>query len=340
MITTQKYSSSGTEDIYSVTLDNGKGLSAEILNIGCAIKKLNFKGTDVVLGFDTYEGYLNNTSSFGVAVGRVANRIANSEFEIDNIKYTVTKNEGNNNLHSAGSNVGKKIWQINPIDNDEPTLELTYTTPDGEDGFPGNVTIKVTYTLTKENSIKIHYEATTDKDTIVNMTNHSYFNLNGHNSGNVYNHKLYLNSKFYTPSDAELIPTGEICSVADTPYDFTAAKLLGSAIKSDFKSVAECNGLDTNFCIDGRGYCKAAVLTGDISGITMEVYTDSPGIQIYTTNGTKERDDYKEGANYCVHSAVCLETQNYPNAINIPHFPSPILRCGEKYDTTTEYRFI
>lgn len=340
MIKTEKCGSYESKDIYAVTLDNGNGLSAEVINYGAAIRSIKYKGTDVILGFDTYEGYLTNNFKLGVVIGRFANRISNAEFELNNIKYTLPKNEGNNNCHSSDSDTALKVWQINPIDKEEPAVELTYTSPDGDDGFPGNLAIKVTYTLTKDNSFKIHYEAETDKDTVVNMTNHAYFNLNGHTSGTVYNHKLCLNSKFYTPTPTDHIPTGEVCAVAGTPYDFTKPKTLESAIKADVEPIITFNGLDTNFCLCGRGYRKVAALTGDISGITMEVYTDQPGVQIYTTNSINARPDYKDGASYCVHGGVCLETQNFPDSVNISHFPSPILMCGEKYDTTTEYKFV
>ena len=319
------------------TLDNGKGFSVEITNYGGIIRAINFNGKDVVLGRDTLEEYFNNNGYFGALVGRHANRIAKAEFELNGKKYTLAKNNGNNNLHGGIKGWDKALWSAKTIDSDEPQLILTHISPDGDEGFPGEVNVCVTYTVTAQNSIKIHYEAQSDQDTVLNMTNHSYFNLNGHNSGTVDNHTLWLNADFYTPNTDECMPTGEVLKVSGTPFDFTSPKAVGADFNSDFEQIKMFGGYDHNFPLNGRGYRKFAELLGDT--IKMSAYTDQPGVQIYSGNSIEEGRVCKGGAVYIIHSGICLETQCFPNAMSFSHYPSPILKKGEKYDTTTEYKF-
>lgn len=216
---------------------------------------------------------------------------------------------------------------------------MSLMSKDKEEGFPGNLSVMVTYTLTKENSLKISYRAVSDKDTVCNMTNHSYFNLAGHDSGVIDNQVLQVYSDFYTPNDGECMPTGEVLSVMGTPFDFRIPKPLGQDINADFPQIQAVGGYDHNYMLKGRGYRKVAIALCEENGIVMEVYTDQPAMQLYTSNGLTE-GVYKHGTEYKVHQAFCLETQCVPNAMGFSHYPGPILRKNEVYDTVTEYKFI
>lgn len=332
------------ETVYSYLLDNGRGISAEIITYGGIVKNLYVSDkdrvkTDVVLGRDTISDYLQNDGYLGALIGRHANRIEKGEFVLNGKKYTVGINEGKNSLHGGNVGFDKRVWNAQDFDGDEPRLVLSLVSPDGEEGFCGTLSVTVTYTLTKENALKICYEAISDADTVVNLTNHAYFNLAGHDSGTIENQILQINSSFYTPNDRECMPTGEVLSVSGTPFDFREPKPIGQDINSDFEQTAMFGGYDHNFAIEGRGYRKAASAKCPENGITMEVYTDKPAMQLYTSNGLKE-GIYKNGAKYGAHQAFCLETQYFPNAMSHSHYPSPILKKGEKYNFTTEYRFI
>lgn len=332
------------EKVYSYLLDNGQGLSAEILNYGGIIKNLyvtdkNGIKTDVVLGRDSMEEYLNNDGYLGALIGRHANRIKNSQFELNGKTYKVGTNEGNNSLHGGKVGFDKKIWDVNEADGLEPSLTLMLLSPDDEEGFPGQLKVKVVYTLTKNNAVKIEYTAVSDKDTVVNLTNHTYFNLAGHASGTIDNQILQINSSFYTPNDGECMPTGEVLSVEGTPFDFRNPKAIGQDISADFKQIEMFGGYDHNYAILGRGYRLAAVAECRENGIAMETYTDQPSMQLYTSNALSE-GIYKDGAKYGKHQAYCLETQCFPNAMEHSHYPSPLLKQGEEYNTVTEYRFI
>lgn len=329
---------------YIYTLDNGRGLKAEITNYGGIIKRLivndkNGNPVDVVLGRDTLDEYLNNFGFYGAAIGRHANRIANSQFTIGEQAYTVGANEGKNSLHGGMVGFDKKLWSCEEVADEEPALILSLTSPDMEEGFPGTLSIKMTYTLTKNNSLKINYFAVTDKDTVVNLTNHSYFNLAGHASGSINSQVLQINSSFYTPNCSECMPTGEILSVMGTPFDFRVPKPIGQDIDADFTQIEMFGGYDHNFILDGEGYRLGAVAACPENGITMKMYTDKPAVQLYTTNGVEDGRVCKDNTVYNVHQAFCLETQYYPNSMKFKHFPSPILRAGEEYNFTTEYEF-
>ncbi len=334
----EKYGEYCGKEVFAFTLSN-KELKAEIITLGGIITKLIYKDTDVVLGRDTLKEYEENRGCLGALIGRNSNRIENSEFELNGKIYKLYANNGRNNLHGGKIGFDKKVWDAEIADGDEPSLILRLTSPDGEEGFPGEVKVKVTYTLTNDNAIKIHYEGETNQDTVLNMTNHSYFNLNGHNSGVVDGHKLWLDSGFYTPNTDECMPYGEIHSVKGTPFDFSTDETMGERFKSDFGQIKMFNGFDHNFAISGSGYRLAARLTGDKTGIQMEMYTDCKGVQIYTANALNSERVCKAGAVYGVHHAVCLETQDFPNNLKFSHFPSSVLRKGEKYDTTTTYKF-
>lgn len=334
-------------NVTSYTLDNGAGLRAEILNYGGIIKNLYVRDKDgvyrdIVLGRDTLSEYTDNEGYFGALIGRNSNRLANAKIKIDQKMYTLNKNDGNNNLHGGINGFDKKLWDVKAIDDpEEPALLLTANSPDGEEGFPGNLDVMVTYTLTKDNALQIHYTAAADKDTVVNLTNHSYFNLNGHdNPNNIDNLKLFIDSKFYTPNNSECMPNGEIHSVFGTPFDFTGEKRLGKDI-NDFSNeqLRMFGGYDHNYIIEGTGFRKCASLWCEENGINMDCYTNCLGVQLYTGNCIDENRVCKGGTVYKKHSALCLETQFFPNALMYNHFPSTVLKSGDKYDSTTEYRF-
>ncbi|MDP4134002.1 MAG: aldose epimerase family protein, partial [Bacillota bacterium] len=272
-------------------------------------------------------------------IGRNSNRIEAAEFELNGKKYTLAKNNGRNNLHGGLEGFNKKVWDSKSIDKKEPSLILTLVSHDGDEGFPGKVKVRVTYTLTKNNSIKIHYEGRSDKDTVLNMTNHSYFNLNGHNSGTAENHTIIMDADFYTPNTEECMPYGEILKVDNTPFDFRGGMTLKEGFESGAPQIKLFGGYDHNLVLSGRGFRKVCEAKGDISGIVMDTYTDLPGVQLYTGNFIKEDRVCKLGTTYKKHDAFCLETQVFPNAMKYSQFPSPILKKGDKYDTTTEYVF-
>lgn len=231
------------------------------------------------------------------------------------------------------------MWEAEISDSDEPSITLSLESPDGEEGFPGNLKAKITYTLTKENSLKIEYSATSDKDTIYNPTNHSYFNLDGHNSGVIYNQSVMLNADFYTPNTDECVPSGEIHKVKDTPFDLTEKTMFGNVLNSEFEQVRIFGGFDHNFVLRGEGFRKIGEAMSSDKTITMEVYTDLPGVQLYTANVLNE-GTYKNGEKYGKHNAFCLETQFFPNSPNFSHFATPLLKNDEIMYTATEYKFI
>lgn len=328
------------KEVYEFTLNNDKGLSAQILNYGGIIKRLIYNGIDVVLGRDTLEEYLDNDGYFGAIIGRNSNRIENSEFELNGKVYKLYSNDGRNNLHGGRKGFDKKVWDAEIVDGEESSLILNLVSPDGEEGFPGEVKVKVTYTLTADNSLRIHYEGETDADTILNMTNHSYFNMNGHSSDTIERHTLWIDSDFYTPNSDNCIPYGEILSVKGTPFDFKINETLGEKFKSNHSQITMFEGFDHNIVLNGRGYRKVACLKGDKSGISMEVYTDRGGMQLYTGNMLDENRVCKDKIVYGKHSGLCLETQAFPNNMKYPHFPDGILKKDEKYDAVTVYKFI
>ena len=332
------------EEVFSYELC-GKNIKAEILNYGGIIKNLWVKNAggeyvDVVLGRDSLEEYLNNSGFYGAFVGRYANRIGDSKFSIGENEYTLFANNGKNSLHGGKKGFDKYVLkEISVSDTDTPSVMFEHFSPDGDEGYPGNLSVKLTYSVGDNDGLIIHYEAVSDKDTIINFTNHSYFNLNGAGNGNVYGHTLWMNCPFFTPNSKDCMPTGEILSVKDTPFDFMSSKKMGDAITSNHPQISIFGGFDHNFVIEGTGYRKFATLSGDESGIVMDCFTNKPGVQLYTGNGMNEKRICKNGLGYKNHGGLCLETQFFPNSMEYAHFPSPIFRAEEKYDYTTEYRF-
>lgn len=329
-------------NLYEV--DNHQGLKAEFIDFGCIIRSLKVadgKGSevDVVLGRDTLESYIENKGCHGMTVGRFANRIRNSSYEIEGESFCAEPNENQTNLlHSGWSNFGRRMWKANVDDMNSDSVSFEFFSPDGENGFPGDLNAIVTFTL-EGKALKIHYEAVANKDTIINFTNHSYFNMNGHDSGSMLEHTLKLNADFYTPIDSVTIPTGEVLSVKGTPFDFTEGKKVGKDIFSDFEQVAKVNGYDHNFVLRGTGLREVAYLTGDKTGLTMTTITDKPGVQIYSGQGISNTDSFKGGSVYEKYQGIALETQIFPNCTEYSHFPSAIVKCGDKYDYTTIYSF-
>ncbi len=326
-------------EVYLYTLDNGKGLSAEIINYGCRIRRLIYNGVDVVLGKETCEDYIEDRLFFGAVVGRNANRIGRAELIIDGNIYNLSANQLGNHLHGGFEGFDKKLWDAKCIDAEEPALELALVSPDGDEGFPGKVEVKLTCTLTSDNSLKLHYEGMSDKDTALNLSNHSYFNLNGHNSGCANKHTLKIESSFYTPNGEGCLPTGEILSVKGTPFDFTKETIIEENFIMESEQTKPTKGFDHNFVLDGSGYRQVAELKGDITGITMQIFTDCPGMQFCGGNYIKEDFVYKDGASYPRYSGLCLETQVFPNWNSFSHFKGALLRKGEKYDSVTTYKF-
>ena len=324
-------------------LTNAKGLSAEIINYGTILVSLKVPDrdgnlADVALGFDDMESYIKRNPLFGAIVGRYANRIANARFTLDGKEYKITANAGKNHIHGGiNKRFDKVLWKGRPLtDGEEPVVRFTYLSKDGDEGFPGNLKCIVTYTLTNNNELKISYEATTDKPTIVNLTNHSYFNLAGAGNGDVLDHEMVINADYYTPSDTALIPTGEIHSVKDTPLDFTSPKTIGAKISL----LKQTRGYDHNYVLKNSGgaLIPAARVYEPKSGRIMEIQTTEPGMQFYTANGMRGVKG-KGGKIYNRHYGFCLETQHFPDSPNKPHFPSVILRPDEKYSTITVFKF-
>ena len=323
-------------------LDNGKA-SVYITDFGANIVAINVPDkdgvlTDVVLGADNLEAYTGPIGYVGATVGRFANRIEKGKFSINGIEYTVATNNGPNHLHGGLCGFNHKLFDAF-VDGD--TLKLSYTSPDGEEGYPGTLKFEVSFTLDNDNALSIEYNAVCDKDTVVNFTNHAYFNLNGAITEKpIYNHTLKLNADAYCHADENCLADGIIIPVRGTDMDFRKPALLEARLKGEYKDIASINGIDHNFVLSmQRGEMKeAGQVYCEDTGILMECFTDQPGIQIYTSN----RNIYnggKGGANYGLHSGICLETQGFPNATSFAHFPSPLLKAGEKFYSKTVYRF-
>ena len=326
-------------ELYTLTSPNG--LVCVVVTYGAVITELHVPDRDgrlgdVVLGFDSLPAYVSDSPCFGAAVGRVANRIAKGRFTLDGETYTLGINNPPNNLHGGPKGFDKAVWKATVAESpDGPSITLRHLSPDGDQGFPGALSARVTYTLTRGNELKIDFTATTDKATPVNLTNHSYFNLAC--GGDIEGHVLLLNAARYTPTDESLIPTGEIAPVAGTPLDFTREKPVGR----DIGKVPGLKGYDHNLVIDGggQGPVLAARVHEPTSGRVMEVVTDQPGVQLYTSNSFDGTLVGKYGAAFPLHAGLCLETQHFPDSVNKPGFPTTILRPGETLRSTTLYRF-
>lgn len=330
------------------TISNANGMEARVINLGGIIVSLTAPDRegnleDVVLGFDSLDGYLAEHPYFGAIIGRYGNRIANGQFTVDGESYQLPVNNGPNSLHGGLRGFDKVVWDAEPFENDRGQgLILTYTSPDGEEGYPGNLQVRVTYTLTDENELIFDYHAVTDKATPVNLTQHSYFNLAGDGSGSILDHEVMLNASRLTVADTTLIPTGELRSVEGTPFDFRQPHRIGERIAADDEQLRFAGGYDHNFVIDraaGDSLVLAARVYEPTSGRVMEVLTTEPGVQFYTGNFLDGTLTGKNGVVYDTRTGFCLETQHFPDSPNQPSFPNTILRPGEEYRSTTVYRF-
>ncbi|RRB11914.1 galactose mutarotase [Larkinella knui] len=326
-------------------LTNAKGMKVAITNYGGRIVSLlvpdkTGKMLDVTLGHSSIDDYLATESFFGTLVGRYGNRIAKGQFTLDGKTYKLPVNNGPNSLHGGKKGFNARVWDATPVGNN--VLKLQYVSQDGEEGYPGTLTANVTYTLTDDNAIKIDYQATTDKNTVVNLTNHSYFNLNGEGSGSVADHRVQIRADRYTPVDATLIPTGELAPVDGTPFDLRKPVAIGERQDADHIQIKNGGGFDHNFVLNGGQTTEPRVIatvTSPQTGITMDVLTTEPGVQFYGGNFLNGKVMGKSGKAYEKRSAFCLETQHFPDSPNQPNFPSTVLKPGETYKTTTEYRF-
>lgn len=338
---------SAGEQVNMYTLTNKNGVTAKFITYGATLAELSVPDKDgkmanVVNGFDEVARYESDDNQyFGCTTGRVANRIAKGKFTLDGKEYQVAVNNGPNHLHGGVKrSLSKVVWKAETKEtSDGPAIRFDYTSPDGEEGYPGTLKTTVVYTLTNKDELRIEYTATTDKATPVNLTNHSYFNLAGAGSETILDHKLFVNADKYTPTDDTSIPTGELAEVKGTPFDFTKPHVMRENVEALIKTPAM--GLDHNYVIKDyvKGKTSLAVKLGDTTTRRMlSVYTDQPGIQVYTGNYLKGQKG-KDGKTYKQRSAICLETQIYPDAINQPAFPSPVLRPGETYRHTCIYAF-
>ncbi len=337
------------QEVFLYTLTNNNGLKAEIINYGGIITSLTVPDregniSDIVLGYDRLEDYLENPPYFGAIIGRFANRLEEACFSLNNITYQLNRNKGRHQLHGGLEGFHKKVWDARILeDGEDQKLELSRFSPEGEEEYPGNLEVRVIYSLTHDNVLDINYYAVSDRDTIVNLTNHAYFNLSGHASGTILNHELLLHADFYTPITEETIPTGEILSVKNTPFDFTEFRRIGEGLLkyADDPQIQNGSGFDHNFVLKVRGKKpeEIAQVYDPHSGRLMRVFTTMPGVQFYSGNFLKTAGEGKEGKVYDKWDGMCLETQYFPNSMKHCHFPSPVLRAGQTYHHITQYQF-
>lgn len=322
-------------------LQNSAGAYADILDYGCVIQSISMPDrngnlVDVCLGYDTLAEYENNGAFLGAVVGRHANRIGKGEFTLNGEKFTLALNDGPNHLHGGNRGFDKYIWSASA---QADRLVLSRVSEDMEEGYPGKLDVSVEYRLTDDGSLELSYRARSDKDTVVNLTNHAYFNLSGHDSGSVLGHTLSVAADRFTENDTHCLPTGKILEVAGTPFDFRTAKPIGRDINADDIQLKNAGGYDHNWILGEAGILKnVAELHSPDTGITMEVSTTMPGMQVYSANFLTPRPG-KAGANYCERGGLCLETQYFPNSLAHQEFPSPILRAGDLHSHKTSYKF-
>ena len=334
-------------DVSQYTLKNRKGMEVSVISYGGIITSWKAKGRDgkyedVVLGFDNLRDYENKSPYFGALIGRYGNRIKEGKFSLDGVEYNLAKNNGENHLHGGVEGFDKVIWDVEEeVDESSASLKLRYKSTDKEEGYPGNLDIKVTYTLTNEDEFKVRYEAETDKKTIVNLTQHSYFNLSSGLSTDVLAHEITIDADYFLPVDKTLIPTGELRDVGQTPFDFREHKAVGDDIDLQDTQLTYGNGYDHCWVLNNKddGVRFVASAFDPLSGRFLEVFSDQPGIQFYSGNFLDGTLNSREGGNYGFRSGFCLETQHYPNSPNQQSFPSVILNPGEKYDTETIFKF-
>lgn len=327
-------------------LTNKNGCELTVTNYGAKIVSLmvpdcNGKLVDVVLGHNTIDEYLTSEEAyFGAICGRTANRIAKGSFSLDGENYSLAVNNGPNSLHGGVKGFNSVVWEVKSV-NDQ-SIHLFYLSPDGEEGFPGNLSVTLTYTLTDDNELDIHYSATTDKATILNLTNHSYFNLSGQGDPSVNDHLMMINADMYLPTDSTAIPFGDPHPVKGTPFDFIEPHTIGERIEDDFEQLHFGKGYDHNFVLNKNSedeYTYAGYCLSPQTGIKMDIYTSEPGMQVYTGNWMTGNFAGKLGKRYPARSAVCFETQHYPDSIHQPNYPSVVLRPGETFDSRTTYTF-
>ena len=331
------------QEAHLYVMENERGMSVAVTEYGANLVQVHVPDpegnlVDVVLGYADASGYEEGDAAMGATVGRNANRIGGAAFQINGVTYELAKNDKENNLHSGPDVYQKRFWEVETTDDGQVTFLMH--SPDGDQGFPGTLDMRVTYELTEQNSLRITYDAVPDQDTVINMTNHSYFNLNGHDSGDVLGHTVLLDADYFTRATAQSIPTGELVDVTQTPMDFRKPRLLGEDIDAAYEAVQFGAGYDHNWVLKNNGkFDKVAQAEGDKTKIVMEVYTDLPGIQMYTANFL-DNEAGKEGAVYGRRAGVCFETQYFPDAVNKENFVSSVCKAGENYHTMTEFKFI
>lgn len=333
------------EQLSIFTIENAHGTKVRVTDLGATIVSIFFRDKneklkDIILGYDDPEGYYQGTCFFGACIGRSGNRIDKAKFSLDGKTYQLAVNDNQNNLHSGPDGFDKRRFDLTGRTDNSVTLSVK--DPDLKEGYPGNFEASVTYTLTDDNCLLLHYEASCDRDTVCNMTNHTYFNLGGQESGSIEDTELWLAAREYTPvRDHEAIPTGEYAPVAGTPFDFTTAKTIGRDIREDNEQLKFVGGYDHNFVLQREKgtRLKFAEAYQPKTGICMEAFTDLPGFQFYAGNFITENEKGKKGAVYGKRHGFCLETQFYPNSINQEGFAKPVLRAGEKFESTTCYKF-
>ncbi len=335
------------KEVYMYTLKNKPGAEAKIITYGATVVSItapdrNGKYADVTLGYDNLEGYENGTGYLGALVGRYANRIAGAKFTLDGKTYLLSANEGKNQLHGGKTGFSKDLWKAEPIEGKAgPALKLTLVSPDGDQGYPGKVTLQVIYTLTNDNELRIDYKGTTDKTTILNPTHHSYFNLTGVFTNTILNHQVKIDADYFTPIDKESIPTGKIEKVEDTPLDFRKLTTIGSRINDNFEQLKLANGYDFNYVLNNYNgkVREVADVYEPTTGRYLQIFTDQPGLQFYTGNFLSETPVGKNGVAYKFRTGFAMEAEHYPNSPNEPEWPSVVLRPGQTYRQTTIYKF-
>jgi len=348
MNTSDSLSAASTPKLEQFTLANSNGLKMTVTNFGCRIQSLwvpdkNGALADIVLGYDSIKRYLDGNPYFGSVIGRYGNRIARGKFSLGGKEYQLATNNGLNSLHGGPQGFHNRYWAVQPIKQDgADALEFRYKSTDGEEGYPGNLEVKMVYTLTDKNELVIDYEASTDQPTVVNLTHHSYFNLAGAGSGDILAHKLTINANAFTPVDSTLIPSGKLQPVKGTPFDFLAPHAIGERINGNHEQLKFGKGYDHNWVLNKQpdSLSLAATVTEPVSGRTMEVWTTEPGIQFYSGNFLNGADIGKGGIPYKFRTGFCLEAQHFPDSPNQKDFPSTELKPGQTYRQKTIYKFL
>ncbi|MBM3740308.1 MAG: galactose mutarotase [Acidobacteria bacterium] len=348
MITKESWGSLDGQPVSLYTLANAAGMKIRVTNYGATLVSIDAKDragqfADVLIGHDDLAGLRDRNRYFGSVVGRYGNRIAKARFKLNGVEYTLAANNNGNHLHGGIRGFDKVVWKASESEGpDGPSVSLEYVSRDGEEGYPGTLTVKVAYTVTADNGVRISYESTTDKDTVVNLTNHAYFNLTGTGQGEILNHELRIDADHYTPVDAGLIPTGELAKVEGTPFDFRTPMAIGARIDADQEQLKRGRGYDHNYVLNGQaGTLRPVIRVKEpVSGRVMEVSTTEPGVQFYSGNFLDGSITGKGGRQYKMRNGFCLETQHFPDSPNQPKFPSVVLKAGEVRKSTTVYRFL